>query len=219
MDGISEWVGHAMDLMVGRWSKKLLDMAKNIANDMAKKTLYSYDKNLKRSLKAHGFTVDLQLTPYMKEVLQVEIAENVALIRSIGNQYLEKVQTHVWDSVLSGMDAHQLSQNLQHDFGVATRRANNIARDQLSKAHSSIERARRLEIGIDEAIWRHSGAGKKPRQSHKKANGHRYSIEKGMCIDGEWIHPGTKINCRCGSQSVLPWDKQGIIELKQIKVA
>lgn len=219
MDGIGDWVGHAMDLMVARWSKKLLSMANKIAKDMAKKSLYTYDKQLKRTLKSHGFAVDLQLTPYMKEVLQGSIAENTALIRSIGNQYLEKVQTHVWEAVLSGLDTHQLSKNLQHDFGVASRRANIIARDQMHKAHSAIEIARREEIGITEAIWRHSGGGKEPRKSHVRANGKRYDIKKGLLIDGEYIQPSQKINCRCTSQAVLPFDKQGVIELKQIKVA
>lgn len=206
MDSINDWIGHAMDLMVEKWSKKLLTLGDKISKLFATKSLDNYDRALKRNLKAHGFTVDLQLTDYTKETLKGAIAENTALIRSIGNQYLEKVQMHVWESVLSGLDAHQLAENLKHDFGVAARRAKIIARDQTAKANSAIEIARRTELGITEAIWVHSGGGKEPRQSHVRASGKRYEIAKGMLIDGEYIQPSQKINCRCVSKAVLPFN-------------
>lgn len=214
MDSINDWVGHAMDLMVDRWSKKLLTLGDKISKLFATKTLDNYDRALKRNFKAHGFTVDLQLTDYTKESLKGVIAENTALIRSIGNQYLEKVQMHVWESVLSGLDAHQLSENLKHDFGVATRRADLIARDQTAKANSAIEIARRTELGITEAIWVHSGGGKEPRQSHVRASGKRYEITKGLLIDGEYIQPSQKINCRCVSKAVLPF--QNVMQQRNV---
>lgn len=219
MDGILDWVGHAMDLLVQRWSDKLLDLGDNMAKAFVGKTNQNYDKQLKHALKSHGFTVDLHMTDYMKDVARDSIAMNTALIRSIGNQYLEKVQLHVWEAVGSGLDASQLSKNLQHDFGVAKRRANNIAKDQIDKVHSAIEHARRQEIGIEESAWAHSGAGKEKRKSHVAANGKRYKTNKGLLIDGEYIFPGQKINCRCGSRAILPWDTQKHIELKILKAA
>lgn len=226
MDGILDWVGHAMDLLVDRWSNKLLGLGEEISRLFASKSIGNYDRAFKRALKNHGFTVDLQLTDYTKRAAQKAIADNTALIRSIGNQYLEKVQMHVWESVLDGYDTAQLSKNLQpllknlqHDYETARKRANFIARDQTNKVNSAIEHARREELGIEEAIWRHTGSAREPRQSHVKANGKRYKVNKGMLIDGKYIYPGQEINCGCTSMAVLPWEMQGHIEQKQVKAA
>ena len=66
-----------------------------------------------------------------------------------------------------------------------------------------MRRARRKELGIKRAIWRHSSAAKEPRQSHVKANGKMFDVDKGMLIDGEYILPGMKINCGCTSRAVI----------------
>lgn len=217
MDGILDWVGHAVDIMAQKWSDKLLDLGEKIAKKMFRRSLGNYDREFKRALKRHSFTVNLQMTEYTEKVAKDAIAMNTALIRSIGNQYLEKVQLHVWEAVGAGLDAGLLAKNLKHDFGVADRRAKNIARDQISKVNTAIEHARRQEVGIKEAIWLHSGGGKEPRQSHIKANGKRYDVSKGLKIDGEYLYPGQAINCRCTSRAVLPLFENGSIALENVQ--
>lgn len=217
MDGILDWVGHAVDVMAQKWSDKLLDLGESIAKDMFKKNLSNHGREFKKALRKHGFTVNLQMTDYTRKAARDSIAMNTALIRSIGNQYLEKVQLHVWEAVGSGLDAGTLAKNLKHDFGVASRRANNIARDQISKVNTVIEHARREEIGIEEAIWIHSGGGKEPRQSHIKANGKKYKVSEGLKVDGEYLYPGQAINCRCTSRAVLPLFENGSIALKNVQ--
>ena len=79
-----------------------------------------------------------------------------------------------------------------------------IARDQSNKANAVVSRARQLELGITDAIWMHSHAGKNPRKDHVAANGKRYKIAEGCLISGEYIQPGEEINCRCTSRPILP---------------
>lgn len=124
-------------------------------------------------------------------------------IRSIGQQYLNRVEESVWRSVNAGYDMAQLTGELRKDYGISERRAAFIARDQTNKAKAAIEKARRQELGITEAIWIHSHAGKEPRPSHVAANGKRFDVGKGMYLDGEWVQPGEEINCRCTSRSVI----------------
>lgn len=107
-------------------------------------------------------------------------------------------------SVTTGRDLAQLTTDLQKEFGITQRRAAFIARDQNNKATASMNRARQDELGIAEAIWVHSGGGKHPRPHHVAANGKRYNVKEGMLIDGEYIFPGEKPNCRCISKSVIP---------------
>ena len=66
---------------------------------------------------------------------------------------------------------------------------------------------RQAELGITEAIWVHSGAGKHPRPTHVKAGRDqvRYDITKGWYDPDakQWIWPGTLVNCRCVSKPVI----------------
>ena len=150
-----------------------------------------------------GFTVRFNATTQQQTALQAVLGGNVSLIRSIGQQYLNRVEESVWRSVNAGYDMAQLTRELRKDYGISERRAAFIARDQTNKAKAAIEKARRQELGITEAIWMHSHAGKEPRPSHVAANGKRFNVNKGMYLDGKWVQPGEEINCRCTSRSVI----------------
>ncbi|XVN74528.1 hypothetical protein AAEX37_01965 [Oligella sp. MSHR50489EDL] len=201
MDGITDWVGHVVDYLSSKWLHKLDDLAPQIARAFIHNTSSNFDMVMKRHMRKAGFTVRFQMVD-TNEVRAV-FAENVRLIKSIGQQYLGNVETHVWQCVQSGYDLSELSKNLQNDFGVSKRRAQFIARDQAAKAHAEIERARREELGITKAVWQHSHAGKEPRPSHVAANGKEFDVSKGMYLDGKWVLPGQEINCRCTSRAVI----------------
>ncbi|HHP7419535.1 TPA: phage minor head protein [Providencia rettgeri] len=204
-DGISDWIAHIADYMLDKWNRRLNSISEEVAKDFIDKTVGNYDTRFAAMLRRKGFTVRMQNSERTLDALRAAMGENVGLIKSIGTEYLSKVQMHVWQSVTGGYDLATLTDNLAHDFHIARNRARTIARDQANKAHAVIEQARRKELGIKEAIWIHSHAGKQPRESHVKAHGKKFDIEKGMYIDGEWILPGEKINCRCGSKAILPF--------------
>lgn len=203
LDGISDWAAHVIDMLVDRWTLKLDQLGPTIAQKFANGTIRGYDTQFKRHLRNAGFTVKMQLSQQQEQAFRAVVHENVNLIRSIADQYLKNIQTHVWQCVTRGYDLGALSKNLQKDFGVSSRRAAFIARDQAAKAHAVIEKARRKELGITQAIWLHSHAGVVPRPSHVAADGKVFDIEKGLYLDGEWLLPGQAINCRCGSKSII----------------
>lgn len=199
--------GERVNYLLDIWSRKLDELAPNIAKLFVDKQYGNYDRQFRRELKKAGFTVNLQLTAEQEEALFGAIQENVAMIKSIGTEHLEKVQYQVWNAVSSGYNLKELSDELKKIDGVSDRRAELIARQESSKAHAKIEQMKRKQAGITEAIWMHSHAGKQPRISHQRANGKVFDIEKGMYIDGKWILPGEEINCRCLSRSVIDLSK------------
>lgn len=202
-DGITDYAAHAIDLIAYQWGQKLDALAPEISKKFINRTFSNYDSLMKAHLRKAGFTVRFQMTQFQRDALQATIKENVSLIKSISSQYLERVQGDVWRCVASGYDLKSLTDSLADGYGISLRRAENIARDQSFKAHATIERARRKELGITKAIWMHSHAGKKPRPSHVKANGQIFDVDKGMYLDGEWIHPAQLPFCRCTSRSVI----------------
>jgi SPP1 gp7 family putative phage head morphogenesis protein len=189
----------AMRKMSRRWQRNFDKGADKLANWFAQKNKDYADVALKGILKDAGFTVEFRMTAPLNDAYQAVIGEQVGLIRSIASQHLTQVEGMVMRSVQQGRDLGTLSNQLQKQFGVTKRRAALIARDQNNKATATITKTRQLELGITQAKWRHSSAGKEPRPSHVHADGELYDIAKGMYLDGVWTWPGVEINCRCTS--------------------
>lgn len=195
--------GNRIDYLLEQWSKRLDRLGYTISKRFINRNRATFDKRFMRELRKAGFTVKFQLSPNIEDILEASVKENVGLIKSIGVDYLERVQQQVWSGVASGYDLGQIAKDLSKAYGISDRRAKNIARDQGAKAHAIIERERRKEAGITQAIWLHSHAGKVPRPSHVKANGKVFDIEKGLYLDGVWTLPAFQPNCRCSSASLV----------------
>ena len=194
----------SMRKLAKRWNRNFNKGAQRLARYFAKSVADRTDDSLQAKLKKSGFTVEFKMTPAANDVMQATIGEQVGLIKSIASQHLTEVEGLVMRSVSQGRKLDELSKELQERYGVTKRRAALIARDQNNKATASMNRVRQQELGITEAIWMHSHGGKHPRPSHMDADGKKYDIAKGMYLDGKWVWPGTEINCRCVSKSVIP---------------
>lgn len=195
-----------MKRLAKRWEKNFDDYSDKLARYFSTSVKDRVDGTLKNLLKKSGYAVEFKLTPQANDVLQATIQQNVSLIKSIASRHFEEIEGLVLRSVTTGRDLKTLTDELQHRYQVTRRRAAFIARDQNNKATAVITRVRQEGLGITEALWKHSHAGKVPRPEHVKFNNQKYDISKGMWseVDQEWIWPGTAINCRCGSRSIIP---------------
>lgn len=190
-----------------RWIKRFDDMAEKIAKQFVESGRSTTDRAMMSAFKDAGWTVDFKMTRGMQDAMNATIKENVALIKSIPQQYFLEVEGIVMRGVSAGRDLKYISEELQKRYGITKRRAAFIARDQANKANATTEQARRVELGLFEAEWIHSSGGKHPRPSHVKAGRDklRFDVREGALIDGERILPGYLPNCRCGSRVVLPF--------------
>lgn len=188
------------------WIKRGDSLALEIAELFATRTQESFEREFRKRLATVGFTVRFRPTERMVSAYRATVAENVGLIRSIPEQFAKDVEGAVWRSVMKGGGMYELSRDIQKKYGITYRRAAFIARDQQAKAQTCFEQARRAELGITRAIWRHSSAGKEPRPSHVKMDGQEFEIAKGMWDSDaqEWIQPGFLPNCRCTSRAIIP---------------
>lgn len=195
-----------MERLAARWQTRFDEAAAGLAEYFAKDVAARSDAQLRSILKKGGFTVQFQMTPAARDVMQATIGEQVGLIRTIPQQYLGAVQGAVMRSVQAGRDLAPLAKEIEERYGLTKKRAAFIARDQNNKATASMTRVRQVELGALTAVWRHSGAGREPRPEHVRMSGKRYDVRKGMwdAYEKEWIFPGTLPNCRCTSQTVLP---------------
>jgi SPP1 gp7 family putative phage head morphogenesis protein len=193
-----------LDDLKRRWLARFDEYAPKLAEAYLRGMFKSSDSAFRQALKDAGWAVEFRMTPAMRDSFQASLAENVGLIRSIPEKYLQQVEGVVMRSYSAGRDLATMVKELRELYPEASHRAELIARDQSNKANAVVNRARQMELGITEAIWMHSHAGKNPRPDHVAANGKRYKIAEGCLISGEHIQPGEEINCRCTCRAVLP---------------
>lgn len=164
---------------------------------------------LKESLKEVSGGVTLRTDVVggaVADVVKASIKQNVALIKSIPQEFFLEIEGEVMRSIQSGRGMADLQPFLEKRYGITKRRAALIARDQTSKATTAINRARMQGLGVKKFRWLHSGGGKEPRPLHKNVlNGQVFSLDDPPVIDektGERGLPGQLINCFTGSTKV-----------------
>lgn len=196
----------AIDKLSREWEGRFDTFAREWGRKFSHDTIDHADRSFASHLRNAGFTVKFQMGRAANDILQATIHENVALIKSIPSEYFTQVEGIVMRGVTAGRDMHIITEELTKQLGVGQRRAEIIARDQSNKATAAITRARQSEVGIVEAEWLHSRGGRHPRRSHLVNDGKRYNVKTGWFDPDEkqWIWPGTLINCRCVTASIIP---------------
>jgi SPP1 gp7 family putative phage head morphogenesis protein len=187
-----------------RWRDRFDETAPRIAEAYLQGMFKATDSAMRSALRDSGWTVKFKMTPAMRDAFDASLSENVALIKSIPEQYFLDVEGAVSRSYAAGRDLETMVKSLKKIYPKAANRAVLIARDQSNKANATVTHARYQELGIEEAIWMHSHGGRVPRPDHVAADGRKYKVAEGCLISGEYIRPGELINCRCTSRPVLP---------------
>lgn len=156
-----------------------------------------------------AYGVDIfQSEPWLAEVLRQFEAENIRLIRSIPQQALDKLHGKVVQAVRQGTPTARLKELVREEYGVTTRRAELIARDQIGKLNGQLTETRQEGIGVKEYKWRGS-LDERERDEHVAREGQTFSWDEPPS-DG---HPGEPIQCRCWAEPVLPLleDIEGLV--------
>lgn len=142
-----------------------------------------------------GLLHDFKRTPALTNAVQSFVHENVNLIKSIPEKYFTEVEGMVMRGIRDGKPFNWVNDEMAKRYGITTRRAVMIARDQNHKATEQLNRTRQLGLGVKRGMWQHATGVKEPRHSHEQANGKIFDLDKGLKVDGEFIFPGEKINC------------------------
>lgn len=183
--------------------------ARSTAQRMQRNVEKASSASLHASLKqlSGGISLSTRAVPKaVFEIVKAGTVENVALIRSIPDQYFLGIQGAVMRNIQRGEGTAGILREIQRIGGVTERRAELIARDQTSKATSALNAARMKNLGVRKFEWLHSAGGKEPRPLHVAMSGNIYDLDNPPVIDektGERGLPGTLVNCRCRMVPVL----------------
>lgn len=201
-------------------SLDITSIAQRMSRNFISKLNQSNERSLKSNL-ANQVSVDLKGQIYNEGIgraLDVKIAENVALIKSIKNEYIEKVGSVVRQNVMEGQRSTNLITQIKEQGNVSKSRAKLIARDQTAKLNADLTQLRSEALGAKTYIW--SGSmDERERKDHKAMEGMLckmndatvYSDDNGKTwkkrksIGGVELHPGKAIQCRCVMLPVVSW--------------
>ena len=133
-----------------------------------------------------------------KKFLNGKLVENTSLIKSVGDEYLNKVQDTVYRGVSQGLSTKEMRQEIQATTGVSQRRANLIARDQTGKAYGALNRFKQMDAGINNFTWS-TAEDERVRPAHREIDGKIFSWADGWA----GVYPGDPIQCRCTANAVF----------------
>ncbi|WHB31192.1 minor capsid protein [Xanthomonas phage NEB7] len=191
-----------------RWETYFKDVAKHLAVDVVNAAYQANKTAWQGRVRKEGFDIPLQLSAAQRTILDVKVNDNVALIRSIPEQYFTKIQGDVSRGFLAGRDLEAIASELRDTGKTTVKRAALIARDQSNKLTAQMNSARQRELGVRYAYWKHSTVDKDPRPGHIRASKELWIFDTQVGIDfGDqfgFVLPSMAINCRCGSRSIIP---------------
>ena len=191
---------------------KALAQAARIAQQVRGYNQGEFYDVLRSALKVDIFLPD----PDLRKLVDEWTAENVRLIKSIPDQYFDKLQGIVSRGLQQGSLASDMGEEIQSLYGVTSRRAQLIARDQVATLNGLVSQQRQTTAGITFYQWSTSKDAR-VRESHADREGRYYSWPgsgaAGKIFNGKTIlpppsggPPGVPINCRCVALPVIDSD-------------
>lgn len=200
-DAWSDQILALMRFLFDRWRSEPVNAgARRIAEEFVQSALKRSERDMKRSAGIDIFSGSEKMRDYLKASVQ----QNVQLIQSIPQKYLEEVETLVMANMRAGMRPSYIERALSQQFGVTSRRAKLIARDQTSKIQGEIGRRQQQDAGFKYFRWVTSH-DQRVRHHHAVLGSKITKYGKGiyswqdlpMGEKGEPTFPGQPINCRC----------------------
>lgn len=133
----------------------------------------------------------------LADLRDVWVKNNATLIVSQPRAIADRVQTKVQAMVEAGSRWETISAQVQAEHGIGQRRADLIARDQVSKYNGALNEANQRSVGITHYEWR-GAMDARERPEHVALQGLVFSWDKPSPLG----HPGEPIQCRCVASPV-----------------
>lgn len=183
---------------IAKFKQKVGNAVDAIANKLAHKTVNEQKKQSDKQLadqleKLTGLDLKFLFSEEdLAKVVDEAISANVSLIRSIPQQYADRVES----IILNGLQGGRRSEDIAKEIGALGQttddRARLIAQDQLGKINSRIAQIRQQKLGVTHYIWSTSH-DERVRHSHRLRDGVMFAWDNPPS-DG---HAGQPIRCRC----------------------
>jgi len=171
--------------------------------DMARKIEHMTQDDFQKQV-AQVLGVTALAAPNPQVIRELFIRENIKLIQSLPRNLLEQTEQLTLQAQRQGMPVKQLERLLKDRLGIAKRRAQLIARDQVSKYSGDVTKHNQTSSGITQYQWMTS-RDERVRPEHRSLDGKIFNWDKPPVSDksGSRYHPRQGFRCRCDAIPVI----------------
>lgn len=200
-------------------SFNVTDVAKNISIGFVSRLNKSNDRSTLSNLKnSQGIELNTISHSDIDDLVDIAVQKNVALIKSIKNNYIEDIGKILRDNVENGGRSTDLITQIKERGKVHENKAKFLARDQTARINADLTEIRSKALGSDTYVW--SGSmDERERTTHKAMEGKLckwsdptvYSDDNGKtwkkrkAIGAVELQAGKDYNCRCVAIPVVNW--------------
>ena len=160
-----------------------------------------FQRQVQRVVKVNLYDDTSGLAPH----LELFVADNVKLIKSLTYGHLEDIKGVVTRGARLGLRHEEVAQQIHQQFGVAKNRAALIASDQIGKLNGEINKLRQTNLGVRRYRWSTS-LDERVRKDHRHLEGSIQEWAKPPVVNrrtGERGHPGSAVRCRCSAIPII----------------
>lgn len=211
-----DYIDSLIEVLASIAGERIEEKATLLATRFVNKVHYQNKIQFTRNFK-NAFDVDLSSIiekEVLGDTLSIAIQQNVDLITSIKNDFINDIGSNVFTNYKKGFRHGELINEIRERGNVSYSRAKLIARDQTAKINSDFEEERSTKLGFDEYTWQGTG-DERERHSHfvlnnmlcKYSDPTVYSDDDGKTwkkrksIGGYIGKPGEDFQCRCLKKS------------------
>lgn len=159
-------------------------------------------KFMKEAKKALGIDLDAVIrSEDLFDAVTLATQRSAGLIKNIGQETVNRISQTVYQHEIQGLPIAELQKKLREDFGMSAKRAKLVARDQINKFGSDVDKLRQQQAGVDEYEWQTS-QGERVRPRHVRCNHKIYKWGQPTDAEGG-LPPGQPIQCRCVANGII----------------
>ena len=186
------------------WNKKSEVFAKKLSNAINDRIKNHVDLGFSNQGKEYALK---SLSRKSAQVLNANILQSMALIKSIPRDIIEKYQVVIYNNI-TDFDLEATEKTLKNISKVTLGRVKTIARDQTSKALENFASARAMDLGFEYYIWQTAKDERvsKGKGGHKQLEGRIYRYDTPTAVIdtyGNKGHCSERVNCRCVSAPLI----------------
>jgi len=170
----------------------------DIAEQFGKRTSQFSHQQLDRQVRQALGVPLMSVEKPIRDLLPGFATDNVALIKTVGERYHERISKDVQEAFDSGVHPETLAQRFVELDDIAESDARRIARDQIGKLNADFNQERQESLGITGYIWRTSN-DERVRNEHADREGEHFEWDDPP-EDGA---PGEAVMCRCFAEPDL----------------
>lgn len=209
-DAIGDTWAQVMKFLRQKWYKRYDEKSKEFAKWLTDKTRKRTANQIMRKLKQMGMTLKPRYSKQDKEIIKKITDDNVALIKSIPQQYLYNVQQAVNNAFITGFDMQYLNEEIDKIMEPLDSKSSNksalLARDQMNKTTQNFAIFEAKAVGASKGCWIHVPGKYSSRITHIKMDGKIFNLDDGL-YDSDVhrnVKPGELVYCNCQFSVLIP---------------